>query len=64
MWCKRCNLETNETVCPVCGSETVEDIPVEIYWCENCCIPIEKLDTWLLILDLFSQRRGFCLLYS
>ena len=27
MWCKVCNMETNEHVCPVCGTNTVEDIP-------------------------------------
>lgn len=42
MWCKVCNIETNEKVCPVCGMETVEDIPVEIYWCKSCKVPIIK----------------------
>ena len=40
MWCKNCNIETNEKTCPVCGSETVEDLPVEVYWCSECKIPI------------------------
>ena len=40
MWCKQCNIETNEELCPVCGSETSEDLPVEVYWCYNCSIPI------------------------
>lgn len=40
MWCRNCNIETNEEVCPVCGESTVEDIPVEIYWCRECKIPI------------------------
>ena len=40
MWCRKCNLETNDPYCPVCGTETVEDIPVEIYWCKECAIPI------------------------
>ena len=40
MWCKSCNIETNEKVCPVCGSVTVEDVPVEIYWCSHCLTPI------------------------
>ena len=40
MWCRNCDLETNENVCPVCGEATVEDIPVEIYWCKDCNIPI------------------------
>ena len=45
MWCKQCNLETNESLCPVCGSETIEDIPVEVYWCESCKIPLVHLST-------------------
>lgn len=40
MWCKTCNIETNENVCPICGSETVEDLPVEVYWCKHCKTPI------------------------
>ena len=40
MWCKTCNIETNEKVCPICGSETVEDLPVEVYWCNHCKTPI------------------------
>ncbi|MPM30928.1 hypothetical protein SDC9_77481 [bioreactor metagenome] len=45
MWCKKCNLVTNEDFCPVCGSETVEDLPVEIYWCSNCAVPIVHFST-------------------
>lgn len=40
MWCKKCNLEVNNKICTLCGSETVEDIPTEVYWCQNCRIPI------------------------
>ena len=40
MWCKKCNIETNGKICPVCGCETVEDLPVEIYWCNDCAIPV------------------------
>lgn len=40
MWCKICNMETNEKKCPVCGTMTVEDIPTEVHWCSNCKIPI------------------------
>ena len=40
MWCTQCNIETNENVCPVCNSKTVEDLPVEVYWCNNCCVPV------------------------
>lgn len=52
MWCKNCNIETNEKVCPICGSETVEDIPVEIYWCKECTIPIIHLSS--------SADKGIC----
>lgn len=40
MWCKNCNIETNEDICPICGELTMEDIPVEVYWCEGCKTPI------------------------
>lgn len=40
MWCRNCNMETNEKYCPVCGEETVEDLPTEIYWCKYCKVPI------------------------
>ena len=40
MWCKHCNLETNESACPVCGEKTVEDLPVEVFWCRHCEIPV------------------------
>lgn len=40
MWCTQCNIETNENVCPVCGSKTIEDLPVEVFWCNKCCVPV------------------------
>ena len=40
MWCRKCNMETNGQVCPICGAETVEDLPTEIYWCRDCQIPV------------------------
>lgn len=40
MWCTQCNIETNDTVCPICGVATIEDLPVEVYWCNNCCVPV------------------------
>lgn len=40
MWCKKCNSETNENNCPVCGGVTVEDLPTEVYWCSHCNTPI------------------------
>ena len=40
MWCTQCNIETNDTVCPICGVTTIEDLPVEVYWCNKCCVPV------------------------
>lgn len=40
MWCTQCNIETNDTVCPICGVTTIEDLPVEVYWCNNCWVPV------------------------
>lgn len=40
MWCRNCNMETNEKYCPICGEETVEDLPTEIFWCSSCNTPI------------------------
>jgi len=40
VWCKFCNIETYEHKCPICGRETSEDIPVEIYWCDSCLAPV------------------------
>lgn len=42
MWCKFCNIETNEKNCPICGRNTSEDIPIEVYWCNNCKTPVIK----------------------
>ena len=33
-------METNEKVCPVCGTETVDDLPTQVYWCKECQAPI------------------------
>ena len=45
MWCKQCSLETNDKECPVCSTETVEDLPIEIFWCSNCSIPLIHTST-------------------
>ncbi len=42
MWCKTCNRETYSKKCEVCGNNTEEEIPLEIFWCENCKTPIIK----------------------
>ena len=40
LWCRNCNIETNAEVCPVCGSTTAQDTPVEVQWCSHCAIPV------------------------
>lgn len=52
MWCKTCNIETSDKVCPICKSETVEDLPVEIYWCSECKTPI--------ITEINQADKGLC----
>ena len=42
MWCKVCNRETEENNCELCGSLTEQDVPYEVYWCNNCKVPINK----------------------
>lgn len=39
-WCAECKIETSEKECPVCGKETVEGVPLQVYWCKNCNTPI------------------------
>lgn len=42
MWCKNCRRETERDKCELCGTVTEQDIPLEIYWCEDCKVPIIK----------------------
>ncbi len=42
MWCKNCNRETDNDKCELCGHATVQDIPVEVYWCNDCKVPVIK----------------------
>jgi phosphoadenosine phosphosulfate reductase len=45
VWCNKCNIETNDSICPLCGSNTIEDLPVEIFWCDQCKAPIIQTST-------------------
>ncbi len=40
MWCKSCGMVVHENKCSICGNETQQDIPAEVYWCPNCQTPI------------------------
>lgn len=42
MWCKICNRETDNKICEHCCTATNQDTPLEIYWCEDCKVPIIK----------------------
>lgn len=52
MWCKSCNKETIETKCPICGKETVNEVPLEVFWCDNCSAPI--------IMDITDSKNKHC----
>lgn len=38
-YCKKCNLNTETSVCPVCGERT-EITKSNVYWCDHCNIPL------------------------
>ena len=40
MWCKNCNIETEQEKCPLCGNTTEEDTPIEVFWCNSCRVPV------------------------
>ena len=40
MWCKNCKKIIYGNICDTCGQQAVEESPVELFWCSNCCIPI------------------------
>lgn len=42
MWCKNCSRETDNELCETCGKTTQENIPLEVYWCEKCKVPVIK----------------------
>lgn len=42
MWCKSCSRETNSETCELCGNATEQDIPIMVYWCNECKTPIIK----------------------
>jgi phosphoadenosine phosphosulfate reductase len=42
MWCKNCQRETVKDICELCGAATDSDIPLEVYWCADCKVPIIK----------------------
>ena len=52
MWCKTCRIETNEELCPICGSVTIEDLPTEVYWCAHCAVPVIQVEN--------QADKGFC----
>src|SRR5699024_9624552 len=48
----KCNIETTEKMCPVCGAATVEDIPSEVFWCDSCSTPVLQ--------EVTQADKGIC----
>jgi phosphoadenosine phosphosulfate reductase len=42
VWCKKCRRETAKDICELCGGKTEREIPLEIYWCADCKVPLIK----------------------
>mgnify|MGYP002410267682 FL=1 len=42
LWCKKCRRETENETCELCGSVTEKEIPYEVFWCDDCKIPVIK----------------------
>ena len=42
LWCKNCSKETYSETCEICGNTTDQDIPLEVFWCCECKVPIIK----------------------
>lgn len=40
MWCRNCNKEAYSETCETCGNTTEQDIPLEVYWCSQCKVPV------------------------
>lgn len=40
MWCKNCRKETDLEECDVCGKKTLPEVPFEVYWCDDCNVPV------------------------
>ena len=40
MWCKVCERETTEERCEICGGPTEADVPVELWYCAACQVPV------------------------
>ena len=55
MWCEKCKHETNNGICELCGDNTEPVVPVEVYWCRHCNIPIIKYEN-----DLTKAQCSLC----
>lgn len=51
MWCNNCKFETVRKRCDLCGNLTELEVPVEVYWCQSCNIPVLKKMNDLDLID-------------
>ncbi|WP_350344593.1 phosphoadenosine phosphosulfate reductase family protein [Proteinivorax tanatarense] len=52
MWCVNCDKEVATDTCPDCNMKTQDDIPVEVYFCPECNVPV--------IRELNSKVKEVC----
>lgn len=52
MWCNNCKKIVEEEECPNCNEKTQEDIPADVYWCDECKVPVIK--------EITSVTKNIC----
>lgn len=44
MWCNECKHETPHSTCELCGKQTELEATSFVYWCNNCNVPIIRME--------------------
>lgn len=52
MWCLKCNRKTFSETCEICGEKAQPDIPTEVYWCDECEVPVIK--------EVCDENKSIC----
>ncbi len=62
MWCKFCNIETEELVCNTCGNPTTNEVEHLVYYCKDCNVPIiskQNSDSKFLVCPICQKKIKF-----